>query len=85
MRGRKPNTTPRKTIETSLPTPLIDRLNEHLKDPITGRRALFDRSQLIEKLIRDYLNKVAGITLDDLADDAEDEALEDAHRYGGED
>ena len=66
---RKPNAIKRRDVKVSLPEPLIERLDNHLRDPVTGRMPLFDRSRLFERLLREHLNKMEGVTLDDLTEE----------------
>lgn len=44
----------------SLPQSVSQRLNEKIKDPVTGKPQVGKRSQIIEKLVRQWLREQEG-------------------------
>jgi len=56
-RGRKPLTTPSIEWKNSIPSPLAAEIELLLLDPISGRVTYGARSQLIESLLRDWVDK----------------------------
>ena len=70
-KGRKPKPD-QVTVDLALPRQLIARLNSHLRNPTTGRVPR-ERSGLIAMLLKQYLDRVERITLDDFANGEEHE------------
>jgi len=70
-KGRKPKPD-QVTVDLALPKKLLERLNSHLRNPATGQVPR-ERSGLIAMLLKQYLDRVEKINLDDLTQGEEDD------------
>ena len=71
MKGRKPKPD-QVTVDLALPKQLLARLNSHLRNPATGQVSR-ERSGLVAMLLKQYLDRVEKINLNDLANGEEHE------------
>lgn len=61
-RGRPPRTDPPCSITISIPTSILTKVDKQLEDPLLGHPALGERSALITRLLKEWLD---GGRLDD--------------------